>query len=236
MSFFKRVFLKIKRFFQHSTIKVTTPVKKPIVKTNKKEFVIVCVVPHTKKRQGADDYNGESEWVKGSRHIDKLVNRIRTTQVGGTAIKVHKLFRNKHKGYSAQCRQVAREARDLKADLVVSFHFNAGGGVGFEVLVARKFTSPTDLEYVFGRSLGDSMRKKYGFTLRHDKGMKKLDSSHNGSGMALAVERNGMSFALLEPAFLDSIHAQSKLIVEKEDLYIDEILKAIIVGVKHWQA
>jgi len=236
MRFFKRVFLKIKRFFQHSSIKVATPVKKPIIKTDKKEFVLVCIVPHTKKRQGADDYNGESEWVKGDRHINKLINRIRTTQVDGTVIKAHKLFRNPNKGYSAQCRQVAREARALKADLVVSFHFNSGGGVGIEILVAKSYTSPTDLEYVFGRSLGGSMHAKYGFTLRRDKGMFKIDSSHNGSGMALAVERSGMSFALLEPAFLDSINTQSKLIVENEDLYIDEILKAIIVSVRHWQA
>lgn len=187
---------------------------------------IAFVRGHTKSSSGADNYLGESEFVWAGRIAKKCQEKLAVFGVK-TAI----LERPDGRSYTSQCDYIARKCEELKAEYSVHLHFNAASGnpLGCEVLVTNKMNE-TALK--FGDYFTDQLNEKHGFSERRADGIKILYRGHNGYGMLNAVEATGTIPMLIEPCFANWRNAESIMVFENEDAFIDILVDACLKMVK----
>jgi N-acetylmuramoyl-L-alanine amidase len=182
--------------------------------------IIGIVVGHNKKRQGATNYLGESEFVFNSRIAKKLQMKLDELNIRSAVI-----FRPSSGGYGYECSSVAKQLRGMGASHALCLHFNSTkGAMGCEVLIANTHTKEDD---EFADKVTDMLNEEYGFVERRDDGVFTVSSRHNGAGMLNAINRKGIVSALIEPCFADERTKESKLIFESEDKYVVVLARAI---------
>lgn len=197
----------------------------PIPDLNEEGNIVPCiglVVGHNERRQGANNYLGESEWIFNSRIAKKVQARLNELNIRSVIV-----YRPKTGGYKHECSSVAEELKGKLATHAVMLHFNAAGvraARGVEVLVAKTHTKEDD---EFADLFSDILNEEYGFRERGNDGVKTINSSHNGSGMLYKVSGKGIVCALVEPCFADYRTEESKLIFEQEDKYVLVLTKSI---------
>jgi N-acetylmuramoyl-L-alanine amidase len=187
---------------------------------------LAIVVGHNMKKQGANNYLGESEWVFNSRIARKL--QIKLAALGIESVII---FRPYNVSYKKQCKSVAEQIEEHNCTHAILLHFNDASGesaMGVEVLVARTSTLEDD---EFADTITDILNEEYDFIERRDDGVYTVGDSHNGSGMINAVNRKKCITALIEICFAGYSNRESKFIFENEDLYVDVIVRAVV---KSW--
>lgn len=180
---------------------------------------VAIVVGHNKKDQGATNYLGESEWQFNSRIARKV--QVKLTALGIESVII---FRPYNVSYSRQCRDVARQVKELSCTHAILLHFNDASGntaMGCEVLV-KKTATKEDNE--FADMLTDMLNERYGFVERRDDGVYTVSSRHNGYGMINAIDA---ITCLLEACFAGYKNKESEIIFEQEDKYVDVIVESI---------
>lgn len=185
------------------------------------DLIVGLVVGHNEKRQGADNYLKESEWVFNSRITRKLKERLNYLGIRSVIV-----FRPTSGGYNHECKSVANELEKNQVTHAICFHFNSAGkgARGCEVLIAETHTKEDDL---FADEFTDILNEKYGFRERGKDGIKIVSSKHNGYGMINRINRKGIVTALIEPCFADYPTKESRLIFEQEDKYVLVLTSAI---------
>jgi len=191
---------------------------------------IAIIVGHTSKRQtskrqGAENYLGQSEYEFNS-IIAAKTREILTLTYG---VPTNVLFRNPNKNYTGQVREIVREVKELKADYAISLHFNASvGAKGCEVLVPE---SATEIDDHFADTITDMLNEELNIVERRDDGVFEIDSSHNGAYMLYSLNSAGIPCGLVEPCFShESLEARN--IFERPDFYSDLLARAIVKGFK----
>lgn len=116
-----------------------------------------------------------------------------------------------------ELRERAKKANSFKADLLISLHFNAGGGKGYEDYI---YTSVPARTKVIQKTIHKNVMAKvikYGI---RDRGMKKANFA--------VLRETAMDAILLEAGFCDSTDAT----ILKSNVYQRDYCLGILAGVK----
>ncbi|MDH3324050.1 MAG: N-acetylmuramoyl-L-alanine amidase [Candidatus Peregrinibacteria bacterium] len=186
----KKLFIIIKNLFIRPTPKVVTNINKP----NPKKETIAFVIGHNVDAQGAEFKHGNytySEYEFYKRFLNRYLLPL-------LDFKAH-IIERPTGSYSHQCNSVAKKCFDLGVTKSFNFHFNSANhrANGFEALVLEKTTSEM-LQVVQELS---SEFKSFGLNVRHDNGINRIDSNHNGYGMLSALSSSYVDAIILEPFF-----------------------------------
>jgi len=186
---------------------------------------IAIVVGHNSKKQGADNYLGESEYNFNSRIANKLQLKLASEGVSSFVIK-----RPSGVSYRKQSIVVANKVDELNASHAILLHFNSAGrgAMGVEVLIAQTATKGDN---IFADNFSDMLNEEYGFIERRDDGVFTINKNHNGFQMINRINGKGIVSCLVEPCFADYKTKESQLIFEQEDKYVDVLLRSVL---KSW--
>jgi len=186
---------------------------------------VAIIVGHNEKKQGANNYLGESEWVFNSRIARKLQGKLAALGIDSVVI-----FRPYDVSYSRQCSKVASKAARLGCTHAISLHFNdasSRNAMGVEVLIAKTATKEDN---EFADVFTDILNEEYSFIERREDGVYTITDRHNGSGMINAVNAKGIITCLVEACFGGHETRESKMIFEQEDKYVDVLVKSVRVS------
>jgi len=179
---------------------------------------IAVIVGHNAKSQGATNYLKESEYVFNSRIALKMQEKCALLGIELVILK-----RPSGLSYKDQCRAVAKQVKALSISYTIELHFNAASSkaLGCEVLVDATHSNYDDkiADYIT-----DQLNELYGFKERHEDGVKTVTPEHDGHGMLEAVKNAGAVSVLVEPCFAHYRNAESALIFEQEDKYVDVLV------------
>lgn len=205
--------------FKHRPRPVVQPTK-PVASKPITDLHLAIVVGHNEKRQGANNYLGESEWVFNKRIAHKLAKRLAEKGLRASII-----FRPKSGGYSYECSYVRSRVKELGCNLALLLHFNAAGASarGCEVLIAD---TPSPMDNSYADKITDLLNEELGIKERHNDGVKVIYSGHNGYGMINGLVSIGVPAALVEPCFGGYRTSESEAIFENEDNYVSILERA----------
>jgi|SaaInlLV_10m_DNA_2_1039722.scaffolds.fasta_scaffold01930_13 N-acetylmuramoyl-L-alanine amidase len=204
-----------------------TPAIEPISETGQTVRVALGR-GHTQKKQGADNYKGESEWEYYGRIIPKVKRQIHTLAPGKFV--TLQIDRAATVGYSTQCRDSARKAELWNADIVVLCHFNSAGrnARGVENLI---IDTSDHLDNKLAKIFSDFLNEELGIKERGKDGVKVIKSRHNGYGMLNAMRKKSIPSVLIEPCFAKYENEESRAIFEDDERFADILARAIIKSV-----
>lgn len=177
---------------------------------------IALIVGHTFKKQGADNYKDESEYIFYKRIVPWVQSLI------GSDAKV--FFRDK-----AGIKGAYREAANWGASTSIEFHFNwhSNPVLGSEMLV---YTGAEHLEDVSTKVkyFMKQFNEEYDIPLRHGDGIKLVSGKESGCFNLRTANNYGIRYAMLfEPVFANFITDSSVKIFEKEKRFINFLAKTI---------
>lgn len=181
---------------------------------------IGIIVGHNVKAQGAVNYLGESEYIFNKRIARKVQENLASKGIKSV------ILERPTGSYSSQCQWVANKCEELDVAFAISLHFNSASGQakGCECLVLDT-SSPRD--NVYGDFLTDELHRKLGIVERGSNGVKTIYKGHNGYGMLEALRKKGTTCVLIEPTFANYRHKESIAIFEREDNYVNILVKSL---------
>lgn len=189
------------------------------------EFFVI--IGHNIKDQGARLKFGtrESEWVWNNPVGDYILEFIADIC---PAIDAYKILRPIGT-YGHQVRSVKNAIKKITNGLrsfAVSLHFNSGGGVGNENLIAKG--TKEHFDNYFADMLSDVLEVALGIPQRRKDGVFEVSSSHNGAGMINGVAEVGCMDIIVEPGF-DHDHPQARVIFGYPKRYALILSETIII-------
>jgi len=186
---------------------------------------VAIVVGHNSYDQGAENYNGTSEW-----EFNVQVTEIIKTLTLPSELEIVILYRNAKKSYSGQVREIIRECKEAKVDYVICLHFNDASGDprGCEVLVANTdYLLDDDFAIAFTQNLNSGL----GIKIRRGNGIYDIDESHNGGTMIYGLTNAGFVCCLVEPCFARR-SPESEAVFENPERYAGILINSILQGFK----
>lgn len=187
---------------------------KPETMIVKSAWILGIVVGHNEKAQGAVNYLGESEFQFNSRIAKKLQFKLREKGIISNII-----FRPVG-SYSYQVSCTRRDLHNSGCTHSLHLHFNSASSnaLGCEVLLVDTLSAHDNL---IADIITDKLNERFNFHERGQDGLRILKQNHNGFRMLKEISDSGLSPVLVEPCFAHYRNAESALIFEKEDLYVN---------------
>jgi len=181
---------------------------------------------HNEGKQGATDYQGESEWKKyGPERMGGKISR-KTARLGTANVLID---RPSGVGYSKQVESNVREAKRRGVKFVILLHFNKVSyrvsNPGVEILI-KSSKGESSQEYKMADHLSDSLNEDFGIPERRKDGVFPVPSTHAGADMLDGFDDAGICAILLELAFLGHDTPLARRIVEQEDMVCSIIAAA----------
>lgn len=194
-------------------------------KIKKKNINVAIIVGHTKIKQGATAYNGESEYIFNSKAAYIIVERLKLYGINAKVF-----FRDDGGLYGC--------AHDIKehfetVDLTFELHFNAYKKVAFgtECLIADKGERHQDKRkcHEFADILTDRFSEIYRMRERHDDGVKTVEKGDRGEyNLRIMHKVTKAPVALLfEPCFMNIKNRESEQIIERPGDYAANVADII---------
>lgn len=216
LRFLRRLFGKGQGQGQNQKPVQSTP-KKPVPTTPadpKENINFAFLIGHNQWAQGALNYRGESEWSFNSR-IARLASEILAREFGKSC---YILFRPGG-SYSAQVRDVRRQAREYDIHKLLSLHFDAFHNPSVQGTTGLTVDTPTDRDEKMAKLVTDLIAEEYGISQRGNQGVRVLSSNHSGYGMIRGLSQDGVATVLIEPIFATHDTPATREFFENEKRY-----------------
>lgn len=190
---------------------------------------IAIIVGHTKESQGAETYNGESEYIFNTRVaeiVSKRLNSVKSLEA--------KIFFRDNGGLYGAANEIKEHFKTV--DMTFELHFNAFKKVAFgtECLIAENGGRYQDYKKCFELAdiLTDRFSEIYNMRERHDDGVKAVEKGDRGEYNLRIMHRiTKTPVALLfEPCFMNIKNRESEQIVENERAYALNVASIIAGG------
>jgi len=192
-----------------------------VVPVNPKAKTIFLVVGHSAVDGGMEIYKNDR--YKSEYSFNQDVAIACKSYINKEKINIFIGYRQNSVNYTSAMRSLARDAKDIGADLAIELHLNASGipeARGFEILTNK-------MSEKIARVIADGFIERYSIRARGDNGVKVLNSSDRGAGFLSAMSDVGVPSMLIEPCFADYRTSESVQIIEDHQGYGDFLAKTL---------
>lgn len=191
---------------------------------------VAIVVGHNSRKQGAVTSFVSNRF--GKKVSEFVFNKEVSNNIAKFAYEVETFIfeRNPNLSYEDQCKDIAKRIFDARCDAAILLHCNAGGGSGFEVLIADdSILDSLDIQLAkafvdaFNAAGDQKMRQLDGIP-----GVKKCHDGHSGFNMMHCINKYAkVPVVLLERCFFDDASLEVKNIVNNPMAYAKLIGKTV---------
>ena len=228
----KWLYRKIKSFFKSTKAQsIPSQTTKPgeVVKQPGFGFipVFMAVLGHNEYAQGTNYKFGkkESEWTFNGPVIDDFLLFLDTICPKIPAFKVIRPIGS----YGHQIRSVKNAIKKITAGMQsygMNLHFNSGGGIGSENLIAKG--SIDNFDNIFADQLSDVLEVALDIPQRRDSGVFEIRESHNGGGMIAGQADVNNCTTIVEPVF-DHDHDHARAIFNFPVRYAQILAETVVI-------